>query len=71
MKEINGQVVAWNPETGRGSIHGDDGKRYPFTTKEWADPDHGPWPQSAAYTDFKQLAEELSQRVQSRANGIM
>ena len=42
MKELTGQVVAWNPDTGRGLIDGDDGERYPFTTQEWADRDHDP-----------------------------
>ena len=41
MKELTGQIVDWNPETGRGLIHG-DGERYPFTTKAWADPEHDP-----------------------------
>ena len=42
MKELTGTIAEWNEHTGRGVILGHDGNQYPFTEKEWDEPNHEP-----------------------------
>lgn len=42
MKELTGRIVDWNEDSGCGLICGDDDKSYPFTSREWKDPDSDP-----------------------------
>ena len=44
MKELTGTIAEWNEHTGRGVILGHDGNQYPFTEKEWDEPNHEPDP---------------------------